>query len=86
MARRTAGFPQVNRRSPSDGDGKSRSENLETLADRRRAMHLVTDLRAPLLPEAIARFEARRVQRLAASYVAGRMTLAEVRAELRGAA
>lgn len=50
------------------------------------AQNLVRDLTAPLFPRAVARNEAIRVTALAQDIAGGRITLAEARAELRGAA
>lgn len=48
------------------------------------AQNLIADLVAAKLPRTIARAEAIRVTALARDFHAGRMTLAEVRAQLRG--
>lgn len=50
------------------------------------AQNLVRDLTAPLLPRMVARNEAMRVQAIARDLYAGRITLADARAEMRGAA
>lgn len=67
-------------------DGAAKSALSEKLAAARRAANLVKDLRAPLVPLAVARSEAKRSTALARALAAGRITLAEVRAQLRGAA
>jgi hypothetical protein len=50
------------------------------------AQNLVRDLTAPLMPRMVARDEAVRIQALAHDLLAGRISLAEAKAELRGAA
>ncbi len=63
-----------------------RKPALSRLADMQAAANLVKDLRAPIVPLAVARAEAIRIKGLARAVAGGRMSLADARACLRGAA
>jgi len=64
-----------------------KSENLrKRVSDGQRAANLVKDLRAPVVPLAVARSEAKRIKELGRALAAGRISIEDVRAQLRGAA
>lgn len=86
MSRRKSTLGGVNIHGSAGGAKPTRSENLDRLADARRAANLVKDLRAPVVPLAVARSEAKRIKALGRALAAGHITIADVRAELRGAA
>jgi hypothetical protein len=54
------------------------------MADARAAANLVKDLRAPIVPLAVARREAAESKRLARAVAAGRISLRDAIAQLRG--
>lgn len=86
MSRRSGSLGGVNIHGTGAESKPPRSGNPNRLADMRAAANLVKDLRSIRVPLAVARSEAKRVKYLATALAAGRITLDDARAQLRGAA
>jgi hypothetical protein len=84
MSRRRASYSAS--KTLSDKKAARLADSVNRLADVRAAANLVKDLRAPFFPARIAEHEVKQSRRLALAVSRGRMTLAEARALLRGAA
>lgn len=86
MSRRKSTLGGLNIHGTGSAAKLAGSANLVRLTDARRAANLVKDLRAPVVPLSVARSEAKRLKALGRDLAAGKITIAEVRAQLRGAA
>jgi hypothetical protein len=86
MSHRGKRLGGLNIHSTAAGAKPSGSVNPQRLRDARAAANLVKDLRAPIVPRAVARREAAESQRLARAVAAGRISLRDAIEQLRGAA
>jgi len=86
MSHRRDPLGALNIHSTAAGAKPSGSINPQRLAALRAAANLVKDLRAPIVPVAVARREAAESKRLARAVADGRISLREAVEQLRGAA